>query len=206
MNQGHTRGAGTGDGGAAPRVCRLHAEPLLAPQPLDSGPLALRGRVVGYGVAPMGSGATSHLTTWLVFLVLRTGITPRADGTTGWPGPPLALVLPLLCARSPLPLPGPSPCPHPEQRRGCRIPEILPAPGRWGGNRDRERDTDRQRQRQRPCGLTCRVRLLLLGARKLLPLVLGPDPLLPQESAERGDSKPGARDPAGGGQGNAPWA
>lgn len=141
-------------GGAALRVCRLHAEPLLAPQPLDSGPLALRGRVVGYGVAPMGSGATSHLTTWLVFLVLRTGITPRADGTTGRPGPPLALVLPLLCARSPLPLPGPFPCqdPHPAltrsrgaaagSQRFCR----LRGDGE-GTETERETRTDRDRGR-----------------------------------------------------------
>ena len=34
--------------------------------------------------------------------------------------------------------------------------------------------------------LTCRVGLLPLGVGELLPLVLGPDPLLPQESEERG--------------------
>lgn len=42
-------------------------------------------------------------------------------------------------------------------------------------------------ERGRGSRLTCRVRLLLLGVHELLPLILGPDPLLPQEAGHRGE-------------------
>lgn len=53
---------------------------------------------------------------------------------------------------------------------------------------EEQRDTDSCTEAMStptPTTLTCRVGLLLLGVGELPPLILGPDPLLPQEARER---------------------